>query len=264
MKRLALVLFMVACCFLLAIACDKDHGSSGGTLPQNTSDSTALLARISGPNATASQYTTFECLSKEAGTSIIARQWQVTGNGAIEGASNQKTVRVKANGSGAFTVKLRVMSDQKVWSRWATKTVAVNLPGFVITLDSLSMGWAMTGSPATGSSATFSMTGTISIYERYWIAFNGDTSELPAQVPVTVSWSGDSADGFMWASSLAIAGSQTLNVPLGGGSVGISGTVLDPASTRPYVVCPSMGVTAGTVTFSAPGVTTLTITVVRP
>lgn len=263
MKISAFLLCIVLACLSIFIACDKDHGS-GGAQPQSTGDNIAILARISGPDSTAGQYANFECRTKEAGTGIIARQWRVTGNGAIEGASNQKTVKVKVTGSGAFTVKLRVQSPDKVWSRWAAKTVAVNLPGFVITLDNLRSGQPISGSPASGSDATFTMSGFLAIYARYLITFDGDTGGLPAQVPVTITWSMSLADVFLWDVYGSNSGSMTVNVPLGGGSIGSSGTVLETGLFRPEISCTNTGVTAGTVTFSAPGVNPLTITVVRP
>ena len=56
---------------------------------------------------------------------------------------------------------------------------------------------------------------------------------------------------------------MTLNVPRTGGTIGNGGSVLDTTDDRPHVTNDYDGV-QGTVTFEAPGVRTLTITVSGP
>jgi hypothetical protein len=101
-------------------------------------------------------------------------------------------------------------------------------------------------------------------YERYSIRFGGDTTDLPNSVPVSITWSDEfCAATFLWGATYADSGTMTVNIPKSGGTIGRNGTALDTSRNRPEVDAGCSAV-LGHVTFQAPGVKTLRITVQRP
>jgi hypothetical protein len=124
-----------------------------------------------------------------------------------------------------------------------------------------------TGFPATGSTATVNMIANNVRYTTFSINFVGDVGSLPpGGVPVTWTWTGVGGPGIpgnYWGQPGTDGGSMTRNVPVGGGTVGHGGTVYDPGFGRPAVLGINTTGFVGTVTFTAPGVETLVITIVR-
>jgi hypothetical protein len=123
-----------------------------------------------------------------------------------------------------------------------------------------------TGLPATGSAAALGMNDHTVIYATYSINFVGNTATLPPTVPVTVTWSDTFRNsGFSWGPlGSGNNGTMTLDIPRTGGTIGSGGSVLDTnPENRPHVSNDKDGI-QGTVTFEAPGVKTLTITVDGP
>jgi|GEM_PF-6571444 len=99
-------------------------------------------------------------------------------------------------------------------------------------------------------------------YERYRIDFTGDVGKLPDTVGVKIIWTMQEAISFYWGSDASHSGTLTVNVPRGGGTIGVDGTIINTSgNVRPYVR--SDNSTAGTVKFEADNVYTLTCTVVR-
>ncbi len=102
-----------------------------------------------------------------------------------------------------------------------------------------------------------------SAYYRLWrLEFGGDTSGLPASVPVTVQVIRGTLDGNNWLSSDdGASAQQILNFPKSSmGSVGPGGTVLNIGSSVPTVLVSTPG-SSGTVRFSATGVTEMLVTI---
>lgn len=135
---------------------------------------------------------------------------------------------------------------------------------FVIDCEVITAGNAFAGLPATGSTHIWTMTSPTTNYMRYSVNFTGDTHLLPNSVPVTVTWTQGTALDFRWGPGGASSGSYTLDFPKTGGTIGIGGSVSDATGVRPNVATVPAGTTAGTVTFKAPGVITLVLTVTRP
>lgn len=179
---------------------------------------------------------------------------------------------------------LRRWLTRKVPRNWhqlasVVQTRAAGAVYFVVDVE-VPVHGSFTGPPATGSAATW-IANTVPIstvegldYYRYSIAFTGDVASLPPLVPVTVRYrSGPACTGgpdnghFVWGCGISNNRSFTRNMPVpNGGTLGYQGTVLYCGNYRPVLWLRTNGATGlcGTVTFSAPGVTTLTISVVRP
>ena len=142
------------------------------------------------------------------------------------------------------------------------------LAQFVVNVLRANIG-SFSGPPSTSPSGTWTGSQYNVQYEMYSIAFTGDTSLLPNDVDVTVRWDGrdfNSAGGtgdFSWDDSGSINGSHAFSVPkatglsIGNGSAGVGSFV--PHARNEYP-----GTRTGTVTFTATGVQTLTISVVMP
>jgi hypothetical protein len=150
---------------------------------------------------------------------------------------------------------------------------------FVVDVEGPRFGSSFTGPPASGSAATWianttdpSGGGQAVVYNRYSIRFAGDVNSLPSSVPVTITWQNGficSGSGrFNWDDSSSSADNFLVNVPVPyGGTIGNGGSLLSYVhDLRPWVRLRSSTAkgTCGTVSFEAPGVQTLTITVVRP
>ncbi len=150
---------------------------------------------------------------------------------------------------------------------------------FVVDVEEPTLG-SFTGQPASGSAATWTvntvnLAGTHNaVYRRYSLRFAGDLASLPPSVPVTVTWQANGGviephGVFNWFNG-QYGGTITVNAPVpDGGTIGDGGTLADSGpDDRPWIRIrtdlPDTRGLCGTVTFSAPGVTTLTITVVRP
>ncbi len=109
-------------------------------------------------------------------------------------------------------------------------------------------------------------------YDLYSIAFEGNTASLPNTVPVTISWNRGGFVGpiatarFAWGYPNLNSNPTNINVPKTGATLGRGGTFNTGATrypNRPQAATPRNTAT-GTVTFSAPGVQTLVITVIYP
>lgn len=99
-------------------------------------------------------------------------------------------------------------------------------------------------------------------YERYRIEFTGELNKLPESVNVTITWNKQDGISFYWGSDASQSGTLTVNVPRGGGTIGVDGSLIDTGgNVRPYVR--SDNITIGTVKFEANLVHTLTCTIVR-
>ena len=124
---------------------------------------------------------------------------------------------------------------------------------------------SFSGSPSTSPSGTWSGTSGEVIYNDYYIHFTGDTSHLPANVTVEVSYNGHGLNTFDWGTHQA-GGSDTFTVPKTGGTVGNGGTVYDSSPChRPWVKNTNKSSPmTGAVFFSATGVDTLMIVVSMP
>lgn len=195
------------------------------------------------------------------------------------------------SGESPFVMPEPIFRSPRNLRRWLTRKVQRNwfqpssvVQGraagsvyFVVDVEEPRFGSSFTGPPASGSAATW-IANTANnagdqdaVYRRYSIRFAGDVSSLPASVPVTVTWVDGGAavrpnGRFDWFDG-KFGGTLTVNVPVpDGGTIGRSGTLADNGNSRPWVRMDPSTATGlcGTVTFSAPGVTTLTITVVRP
>lgn len=152
---------------------------------------------------------------------------------------------------------------------------------FVVDLEGVggfAPGCSFTGPPASGSAETWLVNTANNagnqdcMARRYSIRFAGDVASLPPSVPVTVTWQdGGSAvrpNGYFNWFDGQFVGTLTVNAPVpDGGTIGDNGSLADSSGDhRPFVRMDPSSATGlcGTVTFSAPGVTTLIITVVRP
>ena len=138
---------------------------------------------------------------------------------------------------------------------------------FRVDCQGLVSGGGFTGLPAIGGVATWNLPNNTPYteYATYSINFEGDTAGLPPTVPVTVTWSNTGYNtSFYWGPSSTSNGVTTFNIPKNGGTIGNGGSVVDTNPyNRPAVYDNKDGV-QGTVTFEAPGVRTLTITVWGP
>lgn len=122
---------------------------------------------------------------------------------------------------------------------------------------------ALVPTVVSGTAATTVMTAASISYGKFSINFVGATGALPDPVSVTFAWNAGGATLYNWDGTANPVGSKTANVPLAGGTVGMGGTVLDTgASAVPTITMPS-GNTAS-ITFSAPGVQSMAVTVSSP
>jgi hypothetical protein len=143
--------------------------------------------------------------------------------------------------------------------------LVVDKPYFVIDFEvQVQERWRRSTLPVTGTTAEVHKDpGTPVEYRRYSINFSGNTSALPDQVPVTITWEdGFCAATFEWGSTNADNGSETFMVPKTGGTIGNGGTIA-VVSNRPEVDAGCSGV-LGTVVFASAYVNTLTLSVQRP
>lgn len=136
---------------------------------------------------------------------------------------------------------------------------------FKITCENHASSGFFNGMPATGKTATWEMTEENVGYWSYRIEFLGYTEILPDNVDVTLTWTKDNSNNFWWGNSTNSSDTVTISVPKTGGTIGLNGTVLDSGgNARPTVQGTNPDETAGTITFKATSVETLTITVLRP
>lgn len=241
---------LVFLCLLVGLlACGNNDGDGGCTHD-------IYIVSVTGPATLApSAVGTYKILNDPG--YIEGYRWSVQGSGLLKTACDQPSVQVRA--SGAVGAKFTVCCDVKIGGTWFVakplEVTVVELPRFRVVLNTPT---SLTPTTLTGSS-TLQLIDSDASARSWSVYFVGDTSGLPAQVPVTVT----TTDGSFALESIWLeVANQTklLYFPrAGGGSVGLGGTVLDPGF-RPDFNFAGPGDTA-TVTLSAPGVQTMVITV---
>ncbi len=121
---------------------------------------------------------------------------------------------------------------------------------------------------ARSPSATWHCSSNWVTYRVYHIGFEGNTGHLGPSVTVNVSHSFNPQDFIRFTFGCPTYGDSTINVPIGGGTIGNGGSICSP--TTQWINRPNFhlqnGVNAGsgTVTFTATGVQPLTINISFP
>ena len=142
------------------------------------------------------------------------------------------------------------------------------LAGFKVDVENPEVDFILSGTPSTSPTGTWNGSGSYVTYDRYTIDFVWDTDHLPDPVPVTVTWQiwSNPAHGsqFRWDNGNSNSGIRHFDIPKSGGSLGLGGTVSDFHVSRPMITNSDDAPHTGTVTFTATGVQTLTISVVMP
>jgi len=120
------------------------------------------------------------------------------------------------------------------------------------------------GSPGAASTKTWTMQPVVDdfsvvSYQQYFIGIGGSGIQAITQsIQVIITWTlatGGAFDGFVWGPGPITGSTQTVTVPVGGGTLGIGGTIVDSvAAPWPTInVDPGFSGTVGTVTFEPIG-----------
>jgi hypothetical protein len=151
----------------------------------------------------------------------------------------------------------------------ADKALAVSEDPYFVVEARTELQGTFAGMPAKGTSgaastATWTMqpalNGTARVsYAQYYIGIEGSGKYMPTQtIQVMITWARATADTsrFEWGPGSVLGDTTTVNVPVGGGTLGVGGTILDSVeSPWPWidVDVEYPGGPVGTVTFDPVG-----------
>jgi hypothetical protein len=147
----------------------------------------------------------------------------------------------------------------------ADRALAVSVDPYFVVEARTAVSGTFAGMPAYGTSnaastSTWTMQPALEdfavvSYQQYFIGINGSGPYMPTQsISVKITWtrlSDGSFDLFRWGPGPVSGSNQTVTVPVGGGTLGIGGSIVDSvADPWPTVLVErTFSGTAGTVTF---------------
>lgn len=239
---------VILLCLIVGLAACGDDDGDGGCTHE------IYRFEVTGPTTLAPGAVGTYKIKDEPGV-VTGYRWSVEGNGLLKTAADQSsvTVRASAAGGGKFTV----LCDVQFAAWYVAKPLKVAIRPLARFRVVLNTPTDLTPTTLTGS-GTITMAVSDAGAQSWSLYFVGDTSGLPAQVPVTVTTTDAVSFENIW---LDVARqTKVLNFPrTGGGSVGVGGSVWNLAF-RPRFNSSGPGGTA-TVTLKANGVQTMVITV---